>query len=102
MSRFDITQAFQQAARPAAPAERTIEAITGDILEAQRKGGEAILTIGNCLIEAKSMLLHGEWLPWLNSKVGYSEKTAQNFMRLAREFSNPQALADLRTLWQAA
>ena len=95
MSRFDITQAFQQAARPAAPAERTIEAITGDILEAQRKGGEAILTIGNCLIEAKSMLLHGEWLPWLNSKVGYSEKTAQNFMRLAREFSNPQALADL-------
>ena len=52
MSRFDITQAFQQAARPAAPAERTIEAITGDILEAQRKGGEAILTIGNCLIEA--------------------------------------------------
>ena len=42
MSRFDITQAFQQAARPAAPAERTIEAITGDILEAQRKGGEAI------------------------------------------------------------
>lgn len=41
------------------------------------------------------MLLHGEWLPWLNSKVGYSEKTAQNFMRLAREFSNPQALADL-------
>ena len=34
-------------------------------------------------------------MPWLNSKVGYSEKTAQNFMRLAREFSNPQALADL-------
>lgn len=28
-------------------------------------------------------------------KVGYSEKTAQNFMRLAREFSNPQAIADL-------
>ena len=95
MSRFDITQAFQQAVRTAVPAERTIETITGDILEAQRKGGEAILTIGNCLIEAKSMLPHGEWLPWLNSKVGYSAKTAQNFMRLPREISNPQALADL-------
>lgn len=75
--------------------ERTIEAITGDILEAQRKGGEAVLTIGRCLIEAKDMLRHGEWLPWLAEKVGYSEKTAQNFMRLAREFSNPQAIADL-------
>lgn len=41
------------------------------------------------------MLPHGEWLPWLNTRIGYSEKTAQNFMRLAREFSNPQALADL-------
>lgn len=80
----------------APPAEdRTIEVITGDILEAQRKGGEAVLTIGKCLIEAKDMLPHGEWLPWLAEKVGYSEKTAQNFMRLAREFSNPQAIADL-------
>lgn len=74
---------------------RSIEAITGDILDAQRKGGEAVLTIGRCLIEAKDMLRHGEWLPWLAEKVGYSEKTAQNFMRLAREFSNPQAIADL-------
>lgn len=83
----------QTMAQPAE--ERTIEAITGDILEAQRKGGEAVLTIGRCLIEAKDMLRHGEWLPWLAEKVGYSEKTAQNFMRLAREFSNPQAIADL-------
>ena len=87
----------QLIARTMAPPEhpRSIEAITGDILEAQRKGGEAVLTIGRCLIEAKDMLRHGEWLPWLAEKVGYSEKTAQNFMRLAREFSNPQAIADL-------
>lgn len=83
----------QTMAQPAE--ERTIEVVTGDILEAQRKGGEAVLTIGRCLIEAKDMLRHGEWLPWLAEKVGYSEKTAQNFMRLAREFSNPQAIADL-------
>ena len=74
---------------------RTIEVITGEIRDAQRKGGEAILTIGRCLIEAKEQLPHGEWLPWLSEQVGYAEKTAQNFMRLAREFSNPQALADL-------
>ena len=94
MSKPDLGQLNAQTMAP--PAEsRTIETITGDILEAQRKGGEAVLTIGRCLIEAKDMLRHGEWLPWLAEKVGYSEKTAQNFMRLAREFSNPQAIADL-------
>ena len=78
------------------PAEgRTIEAITDDILNAQRRGGEAILTIGRCLIEAKELLPHGEWLPWLNEKVAYSERTAQNFMAVARRYSNPQTLADL-------
>ena len=78
------------------PAEgRDIETITAAILDAQRRGGQAVLDIGRGLIEAKSLLSHGEWLPWLNTRVGYSEKTAQNFMRLAREFSNPQALADL-------
>lgn len=94
MSKPDLGRIIAQTmARPAEG--RTIEAITGEILDAQRKGGEAILTIGRCLNEAKDMLPHGEWLPWLAEKVGYSEKTAQNFMRLAREFSNPQALADL-------
>ena len=94
MARPDLGRLIAQTMAP--PAEgRTIETITDDIVEAQRKGGEAVLTIGRCLIEAKGMLPHGEWLPWLAEKVGYSEKTAQNFMRLAREFSNPQAIADL-------
>lgn len=78
------------------PAEgRDIETITGEILDAQRRGGEAILTIGRCLIEAKEKLHHGEWLPWLNERVSYSERTAQNLMAVARKYSNPQTLADL-------
>jgi len=74
---------------------RDIETITGEILAAKRAGGEAILTIGNGLIEAKALLSHGEWLPWLEERVEFSEKAAQNFMRIARNYSNPQALADL-------
>lgn len=77
------------------PAERTIEEITADILRAKQSGGEAVLAIGRGLIEAKTILNHGEWLPWLSERVEFSERTAQNFMRLAREWSNPQALADL-------
>lgn len=75
--------------------DRTIETITDEILDAKRTGGEAILTIGRCLIEAKGMLSHGEWLPWLTEKVEFSPRTAQNFMRLAREWTNTQTLADL-------
>ena len=74
---------------------RTIEAITGDILEAKRTGGEAILTIGRCLNEAKDLLPHGEWLPWLTERVEFSPRTAQKFMKLAREWSNANTLADL-------
>lgn len=80
----------------ASPAgERDIETITGEILDAKRAGGEAILTIGRCLIEAKDMLSHGEWRSWLEERVEFSERSAQRFMRLAREWSNPTALSDL-------
>lgn len=94
MSRPDLGAIIAQTMAPPAQG-RTIEVITDEILDAQRRGGQAVLDIGRGLLEAKSMLPHGEWLPWINTRIGYSEKTAQNFMRLAREFSNPQALADL-------
>ena len=94
MGKPDLGRLIAQTMVP--PAEgRTIEAITGEILDAKRAGGEAILTIGRCLIEAKDMLRHGEWLPWLNEQVELSERTAQKFMKLAREWSNPNTLADL-------
>ena len=97
MSKSDSLAAMMQQtmARTLAPEERTIEAITGEILEAKRAGGEAILTIGRGLIEAKEKLPHGEWLPWLNEQVDLSERTGQKFMKLAREWSNPNTLADL-------
>ena len=78
-----------------ATAERTIDEITADILRAQVDGGRAVLTIGNGLIEAKGKLNHGEWLPWLTENVGYSEKQAENYMKIARNYSNPQLVADL-------
>lgn len=82
-----------QAAQP--PQVRDIEVITHEILDAKRAGGEAILTIGKGLMEAKALLSHGEWLPWLEERVEFSERSARNFMRLARDWTNRQALADL-------
>lgn len=83
------------AAPPPVERLRDIEAITAEILDAKRAGGEAILTIGRGLMEAKALLPHGEWLPWLEERVEFSEKAAQRFMLLARKYSNPTALSDL-------
>ena len=75
--------------------ERTIENITNEILHYQAVGGDAIIQIGQRLIEAKEQLPHGGWLPWLSEQVHYSERTAQRLMKIARECSNPTALSDL-------
>lgn len=90
---FDISK-FSEASH-AAPTERSIEAITSEILRLKQDAGNAILGIGQRLIEAKAMLPHGEWLPWLTEQVEFSERQAQRFMRLAQEWANPTALSDL-------
>ena len=90
---FDISKYTEASQEPAAV--RDIGIITTEILRLKQDAGNAILSIGQRLIEAKAMLPHGEWLPWLTEQVEFSERTARNFMRLAREWTNRQALADL-------
>lgn len=93
---FSISK-YAETLKPAAPAEtvRDIEAVTGEIIHLKQELARNIVDIGLRLIEAKEMLPHGEWLPWLEERVCFSEKTAQNYMRVAREFPNPQLVADL-------
>lgn len=74
---------------------RPIEVITAEIQILKQRAGEDIIGIGQRLIEAKSRLAHGEWLPWLENEVQFSEASAQRFMRLAKAYSNPSALTDL-------
>ena len=56
---------------------------------------------GALLLEAKDSCKHGEWLPWLTVNFKGSEKTAQNYMRIARRWAyivaaaKPQHVADL-------
>ncbi len=51
------------------------------------------------LIEAKALVKHGEWLPWLKEHCTISERTAQLYMRCAKQRevieSNTQPIADL-------
>ena len=52
--------------------------------------------IGKRLIEAKELVPGGSWLDWLRDSVDYSEDTAQNLMRIAREYDpNSSAIQSL-------
>ena len=97
MSKADTLAAMMQESmvHSVQSAQRTIETITSEILELKKQAGKALLGIGQRLIEAKETLPHGEWLPWLTERVEFSERTAQYYMQLAREWTNPQSIADL-------
>lgn len=92
-SKFNLAEVIAAQVPQGQP--RSIEDITEDVIALKRKAGGAILELGSRLMEAKALLSHGEWQEWLAKRVEFSERSAQNYMRLAREFSNPQTLADL-------
>jgi len=63
------------------------------------------IAAGALLIEAKALVKHGQWLPWLAENCAISERTAQLYMRCAKSRAeieaNTQCVADL-TLNEAA
>lgn len=92
MGKFNLAEHIQKARSAQV---RDIETITAEIQEAKLQIGENLFVIGRGLIEAKDQLPHGEWLTWLTWRVEFSEATAQNYMKLVRKYSNPEALRDL-------
>ena len=59
------------------------------------------IEIGRRLTEAKAMVKHGTWGTWLKERVDYSQRTANNFMKIYQEYGRnglaekSQALANL-------
>lgn len=80
---------------------RTAETIAAEINGIKEQVRATVVTgaieIGRRLKEVKSLIPYGEWGAWLQTNVDYSERTAQNMMRIADEYgrTDPQALADL-------
>lgn len=59
-----------------------------------QKTAELAIKIGTELIATKEDLPYGLWGHWLRSEFGWSERTAQRFMAIARRFTSAN-LADL-------
>ena len=50
---------------------------------------------GRLLIQAKDQVGHGGWLPWLKANTSVSERTAQAYMKVARDLPKSAVTADL-------
>lgn len=96
--------------QPEVPA-RDIGIVTAEIKEIRRQANNMALMyaieIGRRLVEAKSVLPHGEWGDWLRNEVDFSQSSANNFMKLYEEYGEVQlsvfgAVANSQTIGNLA
>ncbi len=75
-------------------AVRSLEIVTAEIHTIERNARrvflDSVIQIGTRLEEAKQLVAPGSWLNYLKDELGYKPSTAQNYMRLAREFGDGQ------------
>lgn len=74
---------------------RTIEEITVSARMNMQDMTNRAIALGHDLSEAKQVLGHGHFLPWLDS-IGISSSTAANFMKVAREVAPGSRLAGMQ------
>lgn len=86
--------------RDAATIAGEINAIKQEVRDTAIRGA---IEIGKRLLEAKSLVPYGSWGKWLQENVDYSERTAQDLMRIANEYGKreTQALAEIQNTTQA-
>ena len=79
---------------PVTAPERTVDTVTLEIRTLQRQAQQMLLSyaieIGRRLVEVKAMLAHGQWGEYIKERLGYSQSTANNLMRIFEEYGADQ------------
>lgn len=67
------------------------------IIDAANTSLQRAIRIGELLVEQRSRLNHGEWLPWIEAHVPFTGRTARNYIRLweSRERLKLETVSDL-------
>jgi hypothetical protein len=60
---------------------RTLRVIVGELHRALNAETSNIIKIGELLVEAKTQVQHGGWLPFLKKEFSMSERSAQRYMK---------------------
>jgi hypothetical protein len=55
-----------------------------DVQDAAKLAAERAIACGHALLEAKDLVKHGEWLPWLREHCAMPPRTAQLYMQVAK------------------
>ncbi|APU60760.1 DUF3102 domain-containing protein [Clostridium botulinum] len=71
--------------------EEILESTVREILKLKKQTVKNILSIGDNLIFIKMSLPHGEFGEYVEEKVGFSQRTAQKFMKIAESFHDANA-----------
>jgi hypothetical protein len=66
-----------------------------DVQDAAKTAAQRAIEAGHALIEAKELVQHGGWLPWLREHCALAERTAQLYMKIARSGLESATIADL-------
>lgn len=78
--------------------QRSLATVTAEIRTLQDAARRVVLSysveIGRRLVEAKSMVGHGEWGSYLRDELGFSQSTANNHMRLFEAYGAEQMTLD--------
>lgn len=81
--------------------ERTPEIVAAEIRQIRddtlKEYLNSCIEIGKRLCEAKEMVPHGEWANWLKTAVSFSQRTANNLMKIYEEYGAAQG-----ELWGAS
>lgn len=82
---------------------RTAETIATEINIIKRQTQKIMLAssieIGKRLTEAKELVDHGQWGQWLQKNVNYSERTAQNLMRVYDQYGEKFGMTEMDSLF---
>jgi len=66
-----------------------------DVQDAAKTAAQRAIDAGHALIEAKELVDHGQWLPWLRENCALADRTARLYMQIARSGVNSATVADL-------
>lgn len=74
--------------------QRDLGTVTTEIRTLHRQAQQMVLSyaieIGRRLVEAKELVEYGGWGAYIKEELGYSQSTANNFMRLFEEYGKSQ------------
>jgi len=66
-----------------------------DVQGAAKTAAQRAIEAGHALMEAKALVEHGGWLPWLREHCALAERTAQLYMKIAKSGNSPEIIAAL-------